>query len=523
MTESATGTAESGTRTHGAEIILDAVTKHYPGQRDPAVEEFSITIPAGEVVVFVGPSGCGKTTTMRMINRLIEPSSGTITIDGRDVAGIDADRLRRGIGYSIQQAGLFPHLTVARNIATVPGLLGWNRKRINARVDEMLELVGLDPGTFRRRYPRQLSGGQQQRVGVARALAADPPVLLMDEPFGAVDPITRGLLQDELIRLQAELHKTIVFVTHDFNEAVKLGDRIAVLGNRSSILQYDTPAAILAEPADETVAGFVGADAPLKQLTLTRVSDVELGQCPTALESDEPQAIRAALAEREWKWGLILDAQRRPQRWVSAGQLAHASSLREAGQPITDTVSLRSTLQEALGTLLADSTANAVVTGRRGEYAGLITIDTLVAHLSAMRSEHGGAAPDSVGADTAGASAAGAAPHADIPDSADAGAADTAAAEADSAGTGSVGTRPAGVDSTDQGSASAGSAGIVSNAGEADVGAADTTAAQVDSASPESSGTRPAGVDAADTGASGTGSAGIESDSGGTDAGGAQS
>ncbi|MFI1912909.1 ABC transporter ATP-binding protein [Nocardia sp. NPDC020380] len=391
MTETATAGNDSTQEPRGAEIVLDSVTKRYPGQRDPAVEEFSITIPAGEIVVFVGPSGCGKTTTMRMINRLIEPSSGTITIAGRDVTRENPDRLRRQIGYSIQQAGLFPHQTVARNISTVPTLLGWDRARVAARVDEMLELVGLDPETFRRRYPRQLSGGQQQRVGVARALAADPPVLLMDEPFGAVDPITRGLLQDELLRLQAELHKTIVFVTHDFNEAVKLGDRIAVLGNRSRLLQYDTPAAILAAPADDTVAGFVGADAALKQLTLTRVEDVELGQCPTAAVTDEIAPLRAALAEREWKWGLVLDAQRRPLRWVSAEQLEQVESLRDAGLPVTGTVALRSSLQQALETLLAESTANAVVTGRRGEYAGLITIDTLVAHLSGMRAESAGA------------------------------------------------------------------------------------------------------------------------------------
>ncbi|WP_282777946.1 ATP-binding cassette domain-containing protein [Nocardia sp. CC201C] len=372
----------------GAEIVLDAVTKHYPGQRDPAVDRVSMTIPAGETVVLVGPSGCGKTTTMRMINRLIEPSSGTITIDGRDTAAVNPDRLRRGIGYSIQQAGLFPHLTVARNVATVPGLIGWDRTRIAERVDEMLDLVGLDPDTFRDRYPRQLSGGQQQRVGVARALAADPPVLLMDEPFGAVDPITRGLLQDELLRLQAELRKTIVFVTHDFNEAVKLGDRIAVLGNRSRILQYDTPAAILAEPADETVAGFVGADAALKQLTLTRVADVELGDCPTVVESSSVDLLRETLTRGQRDFGLILDDHSRPLRWVTLPQLAHATSLREAGTPVGEAVSLRSTLQEALEALLADSTANAVVTGRRGAYAGLITIDTLVAHLSAIRTAH---------------------------------------------------------------------------------------------------------------------------------------
>ncbi|MEV6338189.1 ATP-binding cassette domain-containing protein [Nocardia vinacea] len=378
----------------GVEIVLDEVTKHYPGQRDPAVDRVSLTIPAGEIVVLVGPSGCGKTTTMRMINRLIEPTSGTITIGGRDVTGVNPDQLRRGIGYSIQQAGLFPHLTVAKNVATVPGLIGWDRKKVAARTDEMLELVGLDPDTYRDRYPRQLSGGQQQRVGVARALAADPPVLLMDEPFGAVDPITRGLLQDELLRLQSELGKTIVFVTHDFNEAVKLGDRIAVLGNQSRILQYDTPAAILADPADETVAGFVGADASLKQLTLTRVRDVALGSCPTAAESDSVDSLRAALAGRDWPWALILDAQQRPLRWVSSEQLAQANSLRDVGSPVGEQLSLQSTLQDALEALLAEQTATAVVTGRRGEYAGLITIDTLVGHLSAMRATHAGAETD---------------------------------------------------------------------------------------------------------------------------------
>ncbi|WP_433731890.1 ABC transporter ATP-binding protein [Nocardia sp. CA-129566] len=394
MTDTETRGDSTASAVSGVEIVLDAVTKHYPGQRDPAVDSVSLTIPAGEIVVLVGPSGCGKTTTMRMINRLIEPTSGTITIGGRDVTGVNPDQLRRGIGYSIQQAGLFPHMTVAKNVATVPGLIGWDRKKVAARTDEMLDLVGLDPDTYRHRYPRQLSGGQQQRVGVARALAADPPVLLMDEPFGAVDPITRGLLQDELLRLQSELGKTIVFVTHDFNEAVKLGDRIAVLGNRSRILQYDTPAAILADPADETVAGFVGADASLKQLTLTRVRDVELGDCPTAVDTDSVDSVRAALAGRDWPWALILDAQQRPLRWVSSEQLAQAKSLRDSGSPVGEQLSLQSTLQDALEALLAEQTATAVVTGRRGEYAGLITIDTLVGHLSAMRETHAGAETD---------------------------------------------------------------------------------------------------------------------------------
>ncbi|WP_249644631.1 ABC transporter ATP-binding protein [Nocardia sputi] len=398
MTETENRGQLAGSVVSGVEIVLDSVTKHYPGQRDPAVNSVSLTIPAGEIVVLVGRSGCGKTTTMRMINRLIEPTAGTITIDGRDAATIHPDRLRRGIGYSIQQAGLFPHLTVAKNVATVPGLIGWDRRRISARVEEMLELVGLDPDTFRDRYPRQLSGGQQQRVGVARALAADPPVLLMDEPFGAVDPITRALLQEELLRLQGELGKTIVFVTHDFTEAVKLGDRIAVLGDRSRILQYDTPAAILADPADETVAGFVGADASLKQLTLTRVQDVELGDCPTATEQDPAEALRAALADRDRPWALVLDGQRRPRRWVSTAQLAHADSLGDLGSPVTQTLSLKSTLQDALEALLTQRSATAVVTGTRGEYAGLISIDTLVGHLAALRTEHGADAAATDGA-----------------------------------------------------------------------------------------------------------------------------
>ncbi|MGW4366565.1 ATP-binding cassette domain-containing protein [Nocardia takedensis] len=367
----------------GVEIVLDEVTKHYPGQRDPAVDRVSLTIPAGEIVVLVGPSGCGKTTTMRMINRLIEPTSGTITIGGREVTAMDADQLRRGVGYSIQQAGLFPHMTVAKNIATVPGLLGWDRRRTAARVEEMLDLVGLDPATYRDRYPRQLSGGQQQRVGVARALAADPPVLLMDEPFGAVDPITRGALQDELLRLQTELGKTIVFVTHDFSEAVKLGDRIAVLGNGSRILQYDVPAAILADPADETVAGFVGSDASLKQLGLARVGAVALEDCPAAPESDSVPSLRAALGNRPL--AVVLDERRRPLRRVTAAELAVATSLSEAGSPVGTTVTTEDTLQDALEALLSERGATAVVVGPDGAYAGVVTIDTLVAHLSALR------------------------------------------------------------------------------------------------------------------------------------------
>jgi osmoprotectant transport system ATP-binding protein len=369
-----------------AGIELDEVTKRYPGQRDAAVDSFTMTINPGETTIFVGPSGCGKTTTMRMINRLIEPTSGRITIGGDDTRQIDADTLRRRIGYAIQQAGLFPHLTVAQNVGVVPGLLKWPKSKVNARVDEMLDLVGLDPAEFRHRFPRQLSGGQQQRVGVARALAADPPVLLMDEPFGAVDPITRGNLQDELLRLQAELRKTIVFVTHDFDEAVKLGDRIAVLGNNSRILQYDTPEAILANPADDTVAGFIGAGASLKQLTLLRVRDVELAQAVTASMDEEASALRQRLEADGSRFGLVLDAQRRPRRWVHVRQLT-GGSLTELGNPVGDQVTLQSTLQDALEAILTEG-GDAVVTGQRGEYQGLVQLDTVVSKIRELREEH---------------------------------------------------------------------------------------------------------------------------------------
>ncbi|MEU4418536.1 ABC transporter ATP-binding protein [Nocardia salmonicida] len=386
MTDIETTEAAADSGVSGVEIVLDRVTKRYPEQPEPAVDEVSMTIPAGEIVVLVGPSGCGKTTTMRMINRLIEPTSGTVTIGGRDAGAIDADELRRGIGYSIQQAGLFPHMTVAKNIATVPGLLGWDRRRVAERTDEMLTLVGLDPDTYRNRYPRQLSGGQQQRVGVARALAADPPVLLMDEPFGAVDPITRALLQDELLRLQSELGKTIVFVTHDFGEAVKLGDRIAVLGDRSRILQYDTPAAILAAPADETVAGFVGATATIDRLGLTVLAGIDLDQGVTATEDTGAAALTTALRAADRAWGLVLDQQRRPLRRVTTAELAHADSLRDVGTPVGATLPADATLQDALAGLLTERTASAVVVDNTGAYAGTVTVDTLIDHLAATES-----------------------------------------------------------------------------------------------------------------------------------------
>ena len=256
------------------------MTKSYPGSVAPAVDHVTMEIAAGEIVVLVGPSGCGKTTTMKMINRLIEPTSGTILIGGTDVLRLDADEHRRNVGYVIQQIGLFPHMRIAENIGLVPRMLGWSKKKTAARVEELLEVVGLPPGEYARRYPRELSGGQQQRVGVARALAADPPVMLMDEPFGATDPITRDKLQNEFLRLQREMGKTIVFVTHDFDEALKMGDRIAVLGPQSVIAQYDTPEAILAAPANDYVASFIGSGGQLKRLGLMRLRDAELRPAP---------------------------------------------------------------------------------------------------------------------------------------------------------------------------------------------------------------------------------------------------
>jgi osmoprotectant transport system ATP-binding protein len=261
-----------------AELELRSVSKRYPGARAPAIASLSLTVPAGEVCVLVGPSGSGKTTAMRLINRMIPISSGEILLGGRSVLERDPRELRREIGYVIQQIGLFPHETVEQNIATVPRLLGWDRKRTAARVTELLELIGLDPEEMRDRYPVQLSGGQRQRVGVARALAADPPLMLMDEPFGAIDPINRARLQDEFLRLQARVKKTIVFVTHDIDEAIKMGDRIAILREGGVLAQYDTPREILTNPADEFVARFVGADRALKRLGLSTLAEIELVQ-----------------------------------------------------------------------------------------------------------------------------------------------------------------------------------------------------------------------------------------------------
>jgi osmoprotectant transport system ATP-binding protein len=271
-----------------AELVFDHVTKRYPGQERPAVDDLSLTIPAGDLCVLVGPSGGGKTTAMKMVNRLITITEGDITIDGHSVRAMDLTELRRGIGYVIQQVGLFPHMNVEANVATVPRLLGWPRQRTRDRVGELLELVGLDPEHDRSRFPAELSGGQRQRVGLARALAANPPLMLMDEPFGAIDPITRARLQDEFLRLHNELRKTVIFVTHDIDEAIKMGDRIAILREGGRLAQYDTPDGILGSPADEFVERFVGPDRALKRLALRRVGELEL-RSPDGVPAGAPR------------------------------------------------------------------------------------------------------------------------------------------------------------------------------------------------------------------------------------------
>ncbi len=304
MSDPATTTTDTATDSNGSSsdsqdggvpIVLEGVTKKYPGTDDPAVDNVDLEIGAGEIVMLVGPSGCGKTTTMRMINRLIEPTSGKISIDGDDVLSLNDVKLRRTIGYVIQQIGLFPHLTIEQNTAMVPKLLGWDKKKTASRVEELLGVVGLDPAEFGHRYPRQLSGGQQQRVGVARALAADPPIMLMDEPFGAVDPITRTKLQDEFLNLQQTLRKTVVFVTHDFDEAVKMGSKIAVLDRGSRVAQFATPEEILTSPADDFVSGFVGQGATLKRLQLERLDSLDLHDTRSNTPDVTPLPIRSTL------------------------------------------------------------------------------------------------------------------------------------------------------------------------------------------------------------------------------------
>jgi osmoprotectant transport system ATP-binding protein len=375
------------TTVSGVDIELVDVTKTYPGTSRPAVDRLSLHVPAGEIVMFVGPSGCGKTTSLKMINRLIEPTSGTIEIGGEDIRGKDVDTLRRHVGYVIQGGSLFPHMTVAQNIGIVPGLLGWDRTRTGERVDELLSLVGLDPARYRDRYPRELSGGQQQRVGVARGLAADPPVILMDEPFGAVDPITRQRLQDELLSIQEELRKTIVCVTHDIDEAVKLGDRILILQEGAQIAQYDTPEAILAAPANEFVEDFVGAGSTLKQLSLSRISDLELTHPTTARVGESTAEARRRAEQNGDRSVVVLDERNRPVDWLWLRELGHHDTVPGTVDENLYTLDHRATLNDALDTMLTSAHGAAIVTGRRDEYLGVVNFDAVTEHMRAAEQQ----------------------------------------------------------------------------------------------------------------------------------------
>ena len=375
-------------------IRLEELSKDFPGQRAPAVDRLSLEIPEGEIVILVGPSGCGKTTTMKMINRIIEPTSGRIILDGEDVTKGDADQLRRRIGYVIQRIGLFPHRTIAENIATVPKLLGWDRSRIDARIDELLEVVHMPPGEYRDRYPKELSGGQLQRVGVARALSGDPDVMLMDEPFGAIDPIVRERLQNEFLRLQSEVRKTIVFVTHDFDEAIKMGDRIAILQEGSRLAQYDTPERILTSPANDFVADFIGSGATLKRLNLSRVADIELGRGHVVRADSSAESALAAVRQSDDGRVLVLDELGRPRRWVEAADVRRGEGRRldEVGREPDAVVSLDATLADALNDLVVASGSVVVVVDGHGAYRGLVDISRINRAARAMHRDR--AAPD---------------------------------------------------------------------------------------------------------------------------------
>ena len=351
-----------------------------------AVDNLSLDIGDGEVCVLVGPSGCGKTTTMKMVNRLIEPTSGRIELDGEDVLALDPVKLRRRIGYVIQQVGLFPHQTVAENVATVPKLLGWDKARVRARTTELLDLVGLEPNRFARRYPHELSGGQRQRVGVARALAGDPPVLLMDEPFGAIDPITRHRLQGEFLRLQAEVRKTVVFVTHDIDEAVRVGDRIAILAEGGRLEQYDTPAVVLGRPATPFVADFVGADRGVKRLGVTAVTPEDLEHPPCVGTDASLAQARALLDGSGSGWLVVVDDSGAPVGALGGDDMTNDGAVGSAGEQargIGPLVALGQTLKDALAAVLESETGwVAVVDG--GRYIGALTLPAL--HAAARRS-----------------------------------------------------------------------------------------------------------------------------------------
>ncbi len=360
-------------------IRLEGVGKRYP-DGTVAVDDLDLEVRRGELVALVGPSGCGKSTTLRLVNRLIEPTSGRIVIEGDDVTHVDVVKLRRRIGYVIQQVGLFPHLTVAGNVGTVPDLLGWDSSRTRERVSELLDLVGLPADEYGKRYPHELSGGQRQRIGVARALAADPPVLLMDEPFGAVDPIARDRLQGEFRRIQNELHKTVLFVTHDIDEAVRLADRIAVLSQGGRLEQLADPTTVLGAPANDFVADFVGSDRGLRRLAVTPIESQDLEHPPTVLLNDPAATARDAVDGAPQPYAVVLDDRGGLHGWVSRRHLDGDGAVRQRLHRFDETIELGDSLRRGLAEIVQhDAGWLPVLEGDR--YAGVLTPDAVYAAL----------------------------------------------------------------------------------------------------------------------------------------------
>ncbi len=370
----ATEKSQSG----ASSVSYQGATKRYDDTTAPAVDHLDLEVEAGEICVLVGPSGCGKTTSMRMVNRMVELTEGDILVGGESVRSRDAAKLRREIGYVIQQVGLFPHRTIAANVATVPQLLGWDKERVATRTEELLALVGLDPG-LADRYPAQLSGGQQQRVGVARALAVDPPVMLMDEPFGAIDPINRERLQNEFLRLQAEIRKTVLFVTHDIDEAIKMGDRIAVMKENGRVEQYATPAELLMAPANEFVEDFVGADRALKRLSLLRVGDIDLWKAPLAHPGQPTSEVRAELdaPDVEVPYALLVDDGERPLGWLTERDLAADTVPGAADAPLGPVLETGDVMRDALADLLQGESMYAAVIDHEGRIAGVLSVEII--------------------------------------------------------------------------------------------------------------------------------------------------
>jgi len=385
----AKATSETQSQSGASSVSYEGATKRYGDAEPPAVDRLTLEIEAGEICVLVGPSGCGKTTAMRMVNRMVEIDSGDVLIGGESVRDRSPARLRREIGYVIQQIGLFPHRTIAQNVAAVPQLLGWKKDRTDARTAELLELTGLDP-ELGDRYPAQLSGGQQQRVGVARALAADPLVMLMDEPFGAIDPINRERLQNEFLRLQARVRKTVLFVTHDIDEAIKMGDRIAVMRKGGRLAQYATPAEILMSPADEFVEDFVGADRALKRLALMRVADIDLWEAPLAYVGQATAEVRAKLAapDVEVPYPLLVDGERRPLGWLSDRDLAADVVPSRPDSPLGPVLESDDVMRDALADLLQGEAQYAAVTDHEGRIAGVLSVEIISEFLKSPRAQN---------------------------------------------------------------------------------------------------------------------------------------